>query len=188
VPHPYHNTTKIQGGGIVMSQNIVLETKQNKKGVYEVINQESSIIQKAKEAWAKLKEFIMETVNKVKAKIENIKSNPIYQEIKDSAKSFFKNTAIGAAVATAWGVVMPGFVYATIAAAFTISAVKQIKAVITAKTENKHYKFDAFDFVLETAVAWCFAITGAYALIGIIPAAFKLMAYVWIYSLIFLFV
>jgi len=175
-----------------MSNNIVLETKQNKEGVFEVIK-DSSIIQKAKEAWAKIKEFIVEAVNKVKAKMEDIKSNfediksnPIYQGIKDGAKSFFKNTAIGTAVVTAWGVVMPGFISATIAAALTISAVKEIKAVIKAEIENKHYEFNAVNFISETFIAWCYAIVGVQTVIFTIPLLFKLAMNIWAYSLVFL--
>lgn len=178
-----------------MSQNIVLETKQNKKGVHEVVfNQESSIIQKAKETWGKLKEFIVEAVNKVKVKIEDIKSNfediksnPIYQGIKYGAKSFFKNTAIGTAVVTAWGVVVPGLWTATIAAALTITACKYIKTYVKASTENINYKFSALNFVFDAFNAWCYAIIGAGLLTWIVPAVLGFAVYAWVYGTIFLF-
>lgn len=164
----------------------VLETKMNKEGVYEVINQESSIIQKAKEAWAKLKKFIMETINKVKAKIEDIKSNPIYQGFKDGAKSFFKNTAIGAAVATAWGVVMPSLWSATIASALSITGYKYIKAYVKASTENVNYKFSVLNFTFDAFYAWCYAIIGAGLLVWMVPAVLDLVIYAWAYSVILL--
>jgi len=151
----------------------IIEMKLNKKGVYEAAKK-SKIWEKIKAAYSKIKSFGDKIKTKFKSRIKEI-------------KEFTKNVSIATALSIAWGVVAPGLWTATIAAAFTVSTVKEIKAKITAE-ENKHYKFNFSNFILETAVSWVFAIIGAYALIGIIPIVFQLMAYTWVYSLIFLFV
>jgi len=157
-----------------------IEMKLNKKGVYEAVKK-SKFWEKINAAYKKMRTFIAD-------QIKTFKSKSRIKEIKEGLTKFGKDVAIATALSIAWGVVTPGLWTATLAGAFTVSTAKEIKSAITAKKENKHYKFNAFNFILETAVSWVFAIIGAYALIGIIPIVFQLMAYTWVYSLIFLFV
>jgi hypothetical protein len=166
-----------------MSQNIVLETKMNKEGVYEVIvDQGSTFWAKVKSAYEKVKAFVLKKVETVKSFVNRVFDS----KVKQAAAKLCKNIAIATGASIAWGVVMPSLWAATIASALSITGYKYIKAYVKASLENVNYKFSVLDFTFDAFDTWCNAIIGAGLLVWIAPAVLDLVVYAWVYSVILL--
>ncbi|OXB94788.1 hypothetical protein [Parageobacillus galactosidasius] len=170
-----------------MNKNIVLETKMNKEGVYEVIiDKGSTFWTKVKSAYEKVKSFVLKKAETVKSFVNRIFDSIFDSKTKQAAVKLCKNIAIATGVSIAWGVVMPSLWAATIASALTITGYKHTKTYVKASLENVNYKFSVLDFTFDAFDTWCYAIIGAGLLTWIVPTVLDLVVYAWIFGLILL--
>jgi hypothetical protein len=165
-----------------MNQTII-ETKQNKKGVFEAVMTPTPFIEKVKQAAVRIRETVEKAVSKVKATYtriaEKVKQSPTANGIYKVMKTFTKNISIAGLTVLGFGLILPGIDWAMGAAIATLSLYKTYKHI-------NDVRF--IDAVFEIFGVVCDVITATALVVWLPPMILDLLTYAWVWGVYFLIV